>query len=217
MLGCPSCAWLVRPGDTITEARIKTLMMPGILPLFLFNVFLIVQTLHTTNQMVNIVGYSIGAVNCAVLMGGLVLNAAPAGYLLDVWLVLATVAICFRDLGNATASSPFRMWPYVVILLDIALVFNRPNSLYRFTITVVLVYQVFLQVESVARFGLYEAGYWGGAGVEDSFCNCASPPCNVPAVDAVVNMLSVCIVLLGDFYFTNGFARGMELQLRKVE
>eukprot|EP00756_Hemistasia_phaeocysticola_P018219 Hpha_TRINITY_DN15582_c3_g4::TRINITY_DN15582_c3_g4_i1::g.105366::m.105366 len=29
-------------------------------------------------------------------------------------------------------------------------------------------------------------------------------------------MLGVCVVFLGDFYFTNGFASGMMLQLRRV-
>eukprot|EP00756_Hemistasia_phaeocysticola_P018223 Hpha_TRINITY_DN15582_c3_g4::TRINITY_DN15582_c3_g4_i6::g.105386::m.105386 len=30
-------------------------------------------------------------------------------------------------------------------------------------------------------------------------------------------MLGVCVVFLGDFYFTYGFASGMRLQLRKVQ
>eukprot|EP00756_Hemistasia_phaeocysticola_P016065 Hpha_TRINITY_DN15454_c2_g1::TRINITY_DN15454_c2_g1_i2::g.176391::m.176391 len=86
-----------------------------------------------------------------------------------------------------------------------------------FIIPFVLVYLGALQVESVSRFGLYEAGYWGTAGVEISSCNCASPPCDSIPVDAFINLLSLSIVFLGDFYFTNGFASGMELQLRKVE
>eukprot|EP00756_Hemistasia_phaeocysticola_P032164 Hpha_TRINITY_DN16395_c1_g2::TRINITY_DN16395_c1_g2_i6::g.60517::m.60517 len=209
-------SWLVRPGDTPDEARIKTLVFPFALCALVVAVFYYIVTSQQNNQIVKVVGTSIIALAMALFMGGVVSNAIPAGYLLDVMLVLCTVGICAQDLGQATVSYSFRSWAFVVLSLDCALVFKR-DHLPRFIIALVLLYQCLLKVESVARFGLYEAGYWGGAGVEDSFCNCASPPCNVPAVDAVVNMLSVCIVLLGDFYFTNGFARGMELQLRKVE
>eukprot|EP00756_Hemistasia_phaeocysticola_P032166 Hpha_TRINITY_DN16395_c1_g2::TRINITY_DN16395_c1_g2_i8::g.60524::m.60524 len=209
-------SWLVRPGDTPDEARIKTLMFPFAIftfPVLVFDVFV---TLQNDHQTIIVIGESTAAFAAILFMVGVVSNAIPAGYLLDVLLVLVTVGICSLDLAYATVSYSFRPWAHVVLVLDAALVFKRYH-MPLYIIPFVLMYIAALQVESVSRFGLYEAGYWGGAGVEDSFCNCASPPCNVPAVDAVVNMLSVCIVLLGDFYFTNGFARGMELQLRKVE
>eukprot|EP00756_Hemistasia_phaeocysticola_P030075 Hpha_TRINITY_DN16272_c0_g1::TRINITY_DN16272_c0_g1_i3::g.12511::m.12511 len=67
---------------------------------------------------------------------------------------------------HATLSS-FRSWAFVVLVLDMALVFKRYH-LPSFIIPSVLVYQAALQVESVSRFGLYEAGYWGTKGVEIS-------------------------------------------------
>eukprot|EP00756_Hemistasia_phaeocysticola_P036884 Hpha_TRINITY_DN16666_c0_g1::TRINITY_DN16666_c0_g1_i1::g.178512::m.178512 len=87
----------------------------------------------------------------------------------------------------------------------------------RFIISFVLIYTAALSVESVERFGLYQVGYWGSAGSEISHCSCVEPPCSSDAGGALLDILNVCIVFLGDFYFTRGFARGMRLQLRRVE
>eukprot|EP00756_Hemistasia_phaeocysticola_P032426 Hpha_TRINITY_DN16406_c3_g1::TRINITY_DN16406_c3_g1_i1::g.160166::m.160166 len=105
MGGCCRWDWLVRQGDTPDEARIKTKMFPFALTMFLIVLFLIVNQLRGTNQMVNIVGYCIVAVAMLQAMGGAVSNVIPAGYFLDVLLVLCTVGICAVDLGTATRSS----------------------------------------------------------------------------------------------------------------
>eukprot|EP00756_Hemistasia_phaeocysticola_P018385 Hpha_TRINITY_DN15590_c3_g1::TRINITY_DN15590_c3_g1_i15::g.106344::m.106344 len=169
MGGCCRWGWLVRQGDTPDEVRIKTIGFPFALLIFLIDVFLILVNLQTHNQIVAIIGVSINAFATLGFMGGVVSNAIPAGYLLDVVLVLMTVGICAQDVGNATILYPFRSWTHVVLVLDMALVFKRYH-MPRFIIPFVLVYQVALQVESVSRFGLYELGYWGTAGVETSKC-----------------------------------------------
>eukprot|EP00756_Hemistasia_phaeocysticola_P032436 Hpha_TRINITY_DN16406_c3_g5::TRINITY_DN16406_c3_g5_i3::g.160182::m.160182 len=207
---------LVRQGDTPDEAKIKTIVLPFALFVFSANVFHIVIQINSTNQMMRVIGNGIIGLAMLLFMGGVVCNAIPPGYLLDGALVLTTVGIFAVDLGNATSSYPFRSWTFVVLALDIALAFKRLHPP-LFIIPFVLVYQAALGVESVSRFGLYEAGYWGTKGVEVSFCNCASPPCDSRVVDAVIIMTNVCIVFLANFYFTNGFASGMRLQLRRVE
>eukprot|EP00756_Hemistasia_phaeocysticola_P030085 Hpha_TRINITY_DN16272_c0_g9::TRINITY_DN16272_c0_g9_i1::g.12528::m.12528 len=167
MGGCCRWGWLVRQGDTPYEARIKTNVFPFVLFVFMVSVVVIVDYLTTTNQMMLVVGFSINAFATASFMGGAVSNVVPAGYLLDMFIAVAAVGVSAMDLGDATISSPFRAWALVVLLLDIALVFNRYH-MPRFVIPFVLVCQAALQVESVSRFGLYEAGYWGTKGVEIS-------------------------------------------------
>eukprot|EP00756_Hemistasia_phaeocysticola_P015070 Hpha_TRINITY_DN15384_c3_g1::TRINITY_DN15384_c3_g1_i8::g.88071::m.88071 len=159
MGGCCRWGWLVRPGDTPDEARIKTLGFPFALFVFLFSVFLLAHQLLGVNQVVSNIGIGINAFAMLLFMAGVVSNAIPVGHLLDAALILGTLSICFQDLGNATRSSPFRNWTLVVLLLDIALVFKRYH-MPRFIIPFVLMYLAALQVESVSRFGLYEAGYW---------------------------------------------------------
>eukprot|EP00756_Hemistasia_phaeocysticola_P019277 Hpha_TRINITY_DN15648_c2_g1::TRINITY_DN15648_c2_g1_i18::g.99764::m.99764 len=177
MGGCCRFGWLVRPGDTPDEARIKTQVFPLALICFLGVSLIMYNRLRTHNQMVVVVGNVVVGVAFLHFMVGAMTNAIRAGHLLDGLLAALTMGTCAMDLGNATMSYSFRSWTLVVLLLDIALVFKRYH-MPRFIIPFVLACQAALQVESVSRFGLYEAGYWGTAGVESSYCNCASPPCD---------------------------------------
>eukprot|EP00756_Hemistasia_phaeocysticola_P019571 Hpha_TRINITY_DN15670_c3_g5::TRINITY_DN15670_c3_g5_i1::g.100604::m.100604 len=170
---CCRWGWLVRKGDTPDEARIKTLVFPVALFAFLVYLFVMFDTLRSTRQLVHVIGSSLIILATALFIGGVLSNVVPVGYILDAGIALITMGVCATDLGNATSSSPFRSWAFVVLFLDAALVFKRYH-MPRFIIPFVLVYQVALQVESVSRFGLFEAGYWGTAGVEISSCNCAT-------------------------------------------
>eukprot|EP00756_Hemistasia_phaeocysticola_P011428 Hpha_TRINITY_DN15119_c6_g6::TRINITY_DN15119_c6_g6_i1::g.126778::m.126778 len=208
--------WLVREGDTPDEARIRTLGFPFALLFVVLHGFLIVATLQGSHQLVRVVGYCINAYGLGQFTLGILTNVVRPGYLLDAGLFLVTLGVCAMDMGNAAVSSSFRSSMVIVLLLDDALVFKR-DRLPIVIITIVLLYQCMMAVESVQRYGLYEAGYWGTAGVEVSLCNCASPPCEATPVDAIISFLGVSAVFLGDFYFTKGFASGMRVQLRKVE
>eukprot|EP00756_Hemistasia_phaeocysticola_P023196 Hpha_TRINITY_DN15877_c2_g1::TRINITY_DN15877_c2_g1_i1::g.189828::m.189828 len=178
MVKCCRWGWLVREGDTESEARIKTIMFPFTLALLALHVFLISQELTGTNQLINLIGNAIEAIAGVFFMGGVLSNVIRVGYLLDMLLVLGAVGIMFMDIGDATRSYPFRAWTLCVLSLDCALIFQR-DHIPRYIITLVLLQNVAVQAESVERFGLFEAGYWGTAGVEISACNCASPPCSI--------------------------------------
>eukprot|EP00756_Hemistasia_phaeocysticola_P011419 Hpha_TRINITY_DN15119_c6_g2::TRINITY_DN15119_c6_g2_i2::g.126782::m.126782 len=183
MSKCCRWAWLVRAGDSKDEARIKTVMFPFALFIFLYSVFDLIQTIQGSGMMMYVLGDGLNCLGSGFFMAGVASGAARAGGLLDVFLVLCTVGICLLDFGNFTRSNPFRSWAFIVLVLDCALVFKR-DHLPRYLIGLVMVYQVVLQMENVEKFGLYEAGYWGTAGVEISYCNCASPPCDSTPVDA---------------------------------
>eukprot|EP00756_Hemistasia_phaeocysticola_P026566 Hpha_TRINITY_DN16071_c3_g7::TRINITY_DN16071_c3_g7_i1::g.121013::m.121013 len=116
---------------------------------------------------------------------------------------------------TAAASSSFRAWAFVVLVLDIGLVFGR-DYIPRFVIPLTLMYLAAESAEGALRFGLYEVGLWG-TGISSSFCNCATPPCSASIDRSFLNFMGVCTVFLVDFYFTRGFAHGMELQLRSIE
>eukprot|EP00756_Hemistasia_phaeocysticola_P019566 Hpha_TRINITY_DN15670_c3_g3::TRINITY_DN15670_c3_g3_i3::g.100603::m.100603 len=122
---CCRWGWLVRQGDTRDEARIKTLGFPFAVLIFLFQLFVIFVTLQGTSQIVDVVGLSMTAFAMVLFIGGVTSNAIPAGYLLDVMLILFSVGLCVMDLGTATRSSSWRSWAFVVLVLDGALVFKR--------------------------------------------------------------------------------------------
>eukprot|EP00756_Hemistasia_phaeocysticola_P030759 Hpha_TRINITY_DN16308_c2_g5::TRINITY_DN16308_c2_g5_i2::g.58746::m.58746 len=161
-MGCCRWGWLVRQGDTTEEAHIKTTVFPFALCILIIWMVILVRQLQSNNQMIYVVGNAINAFAMILFMGGAIINAIPAGYLLDVLLVLCTLGISAMDLGEATTSYPFRGWTGVVLLLDCALVFKRYH-MPGFIIPFVLACQAALQVESVSRFGLFELGYWGTA------------------------------------------------------
>eukprot|EP00756_Hemistasia_phaeocysticola_P031713 Hpha_TRINITY_DN16371_c3_g1::TRINITY_DN16371_c3_g1_i1::g.58528::m.58528 len=161
------CRWgcLVREGDSKEDARIKTTVFPFALFTFMFYIVFIFYVLQTSHLMMSVFGGCFMSLAMAVFMAGVVSNAVPARYLLDQFLAVGTLGFCFNDLANATISYSFRSWTFVVLALDIALVFKR-DHMPRFIIAFVLVYITALSVESAQRFGLYEAGYWGSEGVE---------------------------------------------------
>eukprot|EP00756_Hemistasia_phaeocysticola_P030080 Hpha_TRINITY_DN16272_c0_g3::TRINITY_DN16272_c0_g3_i1::g.12508::m.12508 len=168
MGGCCRWGWLVRPGDTPDEAFLKTRGFPFCIVLVLSNFLLLgVFLLESRYEWTRIIGNALGALGSLIFMAGVLWTPIPAGYLADVLLGMITVGIVFIDIGHAATSYAFRAWALAVLVLDIALVGKRFH-MPRFVIPVVLVYQVALQVESVSRFGLYEAGYWGTKGVEIS-------------------------------------------------
>eukprot|EP00756_Hemistasia_phaeocysticola_P011421 Hpha_TRINITY_DN15119_c6_g3::TRINITY_DN15119_c6_g3_i1::g.126774::m.126774 len=154
MFGC-RWDWLVRQGDTPDEARTKTTMFPFALCIVLFTAVLVVNGLLGTSQVVSVIGNGIGAIAFLQFIVGVVTNAVPVCYLMDVLILLCTLGICAVDLAQAATSWPYRAMTMMVLVLDMALVFKRYH-MPRFIIPFVLVYQTALQVESLFRFGLYE-------------------------------------------------------------
>eukprot|EP00756_Hemistasia_phaeocysticola_P011418 Hpha_TRINITY_DN15119_c6_g2::TRINITY_DN15119_c6_g2_i1::g.126772::m.126772 len=216
MSKCCRWAWLVRAGDSKDEARIKTVMFPFALFIFLYSVFDLIQTIQGSGMMMYVLGDGLNCLGSGFFMAGVASGAARAGGLLDVFLVLCTVGICLLDFGNFTRSNPFRSWAFIVLVLDCALVFKR-DHLPGLIILFVLLYNTVIGLESSVGLGLDEAGYWGSEGVEVSQCNCASPPCESGVASAISVWVNVCVIFLGDFYLTMGFATGMRFQLRRVE
>eukprot|EP00756_Hemistasia_phaeocysticola_P029798 Hpha_TRINITY_DN16254_c3_g16::TRINITY_DN16254_c3_g16_i1::g.13868::m.13868 len=129
--------WLVRPGDTPDEARIKTLGFPFALFSFPILSFAALVVMRSTLQYINAIGMIITALGMLLFLVGVTTDTLPAGFCLDVILVAGTVGFCAIDLGTATVSFPFRAWTVVVLLLDMALVFKRYH-MPRFIIPFVL-------------------------------------------------------------------------------
>eukprot|EP00756_Hemistasia_phaeocysticola_P018396 Hpha_TRINITY_DN15590_c3_g6::TRINITY_DN15590_c3_g6_i1::g.106326::m.106326 len=207
---------LVREMDSKEQARIKRIVFPFTVFAAMVSVMLMVVTIQSTHQALGVIGIGLVLAGLTIFIVGIPFNAAPAGSLLDALLVITFLGICIEDLARATRSYSFRSWTVLILHLDIALVFNR-DHLTRYMIAFLLIYTAAQSAEAYERFGLYEAGYWGSAGIEINECNCASPPCVSSLSSAIFSWIGICAVMLGDFYFTREFARGMRLQLCRVE
>eukprot|EP00756_Hemistasia_phaeocysticola_P018679 Hpha_TRINITY_DN15612_c3_g3::TRINITY_DN15612_c3_g3_i2::g.101816::m.101816 len=217
MLKCCRFQWLVREGDSKAEIRIKTLATPFVVfSMFIYFLGAVTQfSGDANNQYLYATGSFILLSGSFTYCVGLMTNTMSAGLAVDIGLGTATVGQCVNDLANATFSTTFRSWTFIVLILDCALVFER-DHMTSVMIPLVLIYMFLIFVESIERFGMYEAGYWG-ASPEVSHCNCASPPCGQSFVAAFFSYLGVSSVFLFDFYFTRGFSAGLRHQLRRVE
>eukprot|EP00756_Hemistasia_phaeocysticola_P043246 Hpha_TRINITY_DN17016_c12_g3::TRINITY_DN17016_c12_g3_i1::g.166782::m.166782 len=160
MGGCCSLAWLVRRGDTPDDARIKTTTFPWAALILVFCLYRLVVFRNKDTQNVVVIGTCFLGLGSILVLAGFSTNALRPGYFLDTLLAVCTLGVCAQDLGQAARSSTFRAWPSIVLLLDACLVFKRDHMLY-FILPFMLIYNILLQVESVKRFGMYEAGHWG--------------------------------------------------------
>eukprot|EP00756_Hemistasia_phaeocysticola_P031727 Hpha_TRINITY_DN16371_c6_g5::TRINITY_DN16371_c6_g5_i1::g.58557::m.58557 len=216
MMSKKRCKWFVRAGDTRDDVRIKTMLFPFSILSVLFCIPYIFDAVQRTRQWIDVIGISIGTAGCCVLIAGVMTNAVKLIYVVDTFLVACTVGILLHDLGEVTRSFPFRAWTILIVMLDVACVFKR-DSVTRFAVPVILVYNAAVSVESFERFGLFEVGYWGTVREEVSQCSCASPPCSLSLISTFLQFGGISFVILADTYFTRGFASALQLQLRRME
>eukprot|EP00756_Hemistasia_phaeocysticola_P030594 Hpha_TRINITY_DN16300_c4_g2::TRINITY_DN16300_c4_g2_i1::g.60562::m.60562 len=205
---------LLRNGDTRDERRMKMMGFPVACILFVLAGVGVAMKLSASRVMTAL-GNTVCASALAIYLVGVAFNMAPVGHLADIALGLCTVGICVLDLASATFSNPFRSWIFVILVLDSTIIFKREH-IQVFILGFFMVYAATEHLESIYQYGLYDMGYWR-TGVEVNFCNCASPPCSMPESESLFNYCCVCAVLLVDFYFTRGFSKAVQVQLRRVK
>eukprot|EP00756_Hemistasia_phaeocysticola_P017601 Hpha_TRINITY_DN15549_c0_g1::TRINITY_DN15549_c0_g1_i1::g.107175::m.107175 len=131
------------------------------------------------------------------------------GIVVDVYVLAGAVGVILLDMYYV-AQGLSRQWSFIVLLLDMSLVFDRPRTV-PYVLAFTLLWLVVDTCESSFRMGLYDLVY-------DSptlICDCANPPCPDPP-PAVGNLVMSVVVLLIDFHLTRGFSRDLRLQLRRV-
>eukprot|EP00756_Hemistasia_phaeocysticola_P030127 Hpha_TRINITY_DN16274_c5_g3::TRINITY_DN16274_c5_g3_i1::g.15823::m.15823 len=205
--------YLVRPGDSPEDAQIKRTVSPVAMLFGLFCMGVAVVHLRGSKLMAAL-GAAVAGVSGLGFSVGALLDLFPTRFMLDALLLGNLVGVVLLDMENAAVSATFRALGMTIILLDVALVFNRDHIPY-IVLPVALCWLAAECVESMHRYGVYEAGYWG-IDVTASYCNCPSPPCSRSVTDAFLNTFIPGWLLLMDFYFTRGFSSGMRLQLRRV-
>eukprot|EP00756_Hemistasia_phaeocysticola_P033675 Hpha_TRINITY_DN16476_c5_g2::TRINITY_DN16476_c5_g2_i1::g.160566::m.160566 len=203
---------LVREGDTLEDAHIKEVGFPIILTMLIFGLTAIPFYLPA---LMIVTGIIICCVAMAIFVVGVLFNLVRPRYLVDVLLMMLTLGLWCMDVYNAALSQSWRSWAFIVLLLDLSLVFGRPRMPYLI-IPSTIIYLLLQTVESFHEYGLYDIGQWG---IHEGYssCNCASPPCSDTPIRAVLLFCCAISVFLIDFFLTSEFANGMRLQLRSIE
>eukprot|EP00756_Hemistasia_phaeocysticola_P032824 Hpha_TRINITY_DN16432_c0_g4::TRINITY_DN16432_c0_g4_i3::g.162577::m.162577 len=208
-MGCSG--WIMRDSDSPEDAYIKRLATPAFTILTLVITMIMMQAI--LGDRANI--FRLGALvvmfvsTTNVLARGLVGASMRKG--IEMWVLGGTFGICLLD-AYLAAEVRDRLWPFTVIVLDAALVFDTQRPI-PIALCSVVVYIAIVGVEAAAPFGLYKAAAMNTPPI----CDCAEPPCPIDYVESFNNWMSACLCLWVDFYLTRGFATDLRHQLRRVE
>eukprot|EP01062_Namystynia_karyoxenos_P004799 TRINITY_DN11696_c0_g3_i1.p1 TRINITY_DN11696_c0_g3~~TRINITY_DN11696_c0_g3_i1.p1 ORF type:complete len:880 (+),score=277.35 TRINITY_DN11696_c0_g3_i1:104-2743(+) len=126
-------------------------------------------------------------------------------------------SILVADANNAAAMNP-RIWSFVVLILDLALVLGLMQWVQLVIIGLTLAYLAVERFEAVFRPGLYELTFlgYGRPGVT-TVCDCGQPPCGVTIASGANALLGFSIVFLMDYGMTRGFAIGLRKQMELID
>eukprot|EP00756_Hemistasia_phaeocysticola_P048138 Hpha_TRINITY_DN22579_c0_g1::TRINITY_DN22579_c0_g1_i1::g.185091::m.185091 len=136
------------------------------------------------------------------------------GRVLDVMLFFVFAGILLGDFASAALGGQ-RLITVVIITLDAALLFERDHIL-PIMVCSTLLYLLVERCEASLHLGLYEIIRIGSA-PSIAICDCDSPPCSVPAIEAINGFVFFVCVLIVDFHLTRGFASGLRHQLRQMQ
>ncbi|KAJ9471702.1 hypothetical protein DIPPA_51440, partial [Diplonema papillatum] len=102
-----------------------------------------------------------------------------------------------------------RMWPSIVLILNVNLATDGSTWLPFGIMGISLLWFVMSLIEESFRVGIYDsAGVFGWAGI--AACDCDNPPCFAGGVpDALPGFASPVLVLGTDFYFKRRFSKSM--------
>eukprot|EP00756_Hemistasia_phaeocysticola_P014813 Hpha_TRINITY_DN15361_c6_g1::TRINITY_DN15361_c6_g1_i1::g.88030::m.88030 len=197
---------LILPGDSPAEIRFKRLMTPvciGVIPVVALLVRgppVVAPSSGYFGLLALILFFSLGRT-----------RLVPTMRLADAVLLLFSVASLIADANNAATLNP-RMWSLIVLILDMALVFER-DWLQPVMICGTLSYLLFDRLEAMYRFGFYDLQQpWEG---QIPLCDCVAPPCAQTLEGNVSFYCGFALTLLVDFHLTRGFAKGLKGEMLK--
>eukprot|EP00756_Hemistasia_phaeocysticola_P064425 Hpha_TRINITY_DN7782_c1_g1::TRINITY_DN7782_c1_g1_i1::g.85457::m.85457 len=207
----PLVRCIIRADDNPEEVRVKRQIGPIIFIGLAVNLTVGFQALAAEDYF-HTVGRLSWVLACIVFVGCSLTRLVDMGLNLDIALCLTTFTILLIDLSKAAVLRP-RVWSLIVLILDTALVFDRPRVV-TFSLAVTLAYLLFERGEGGLRWGVFD-DIMHPDGVE--VCSCVNPPCSVGIVSGLWDYCGMLMVLLVDFHLTRGFASDLNRQLRSVK
>eukprot|EP00756_Hemistasia_phaeocysticola_P021878 Hpha_TRINITY_DN15800_c6_g12::TRINITY_DN15800_c6_g12_i1::g.187032::m.187032 len=209
---CRTCSdWLIHSSDSEADKHVKRTVAPLAVSLLFVTIYFLINIARDGSPTVHIVGqlFYLAAYVQFLVRSKLGLSVTRS---VDIGCTLLLMGILSLDAAHA-AKLFNRSWPFVVLVLDAALVFDR-TKLIPFVLSVTSIYLLFERVEGGTRYGLYDI-------ISDSDtpdkCNCAHPPCAVGIEQAMSGWFILVFVLFIDLFLTRGFARSCRREMRRME
>eukprot|EP00754_Rhynchopus_humris_P028885 Rhum_TRINITY_DN15183_c1_g2::Rhum_TRINITY_DN15183_c1_g2_i6::g.142253::m.142253 len=131
-------------------------------------------------------------------------------------LSLYAIAICLADL-NALNSAIARLWPLMVLLVDLMLVLRVADHYALILVCCGVVWLLFTEFVMHAQPEVFKYGQYP-FDQRNKICACGDAPCALERwVDLPAGFLTAAAIFVLDFIFTRGFAREVLSEKSKAE
>eukprot|EP00756_Hemistasia_phaeocysticola_P007118 Hpha_TRINITY_DN14126_c0_g9::TRINITY_DN14126_c0_g9_i1::g.10695::m.10695 len=205
--------WFTRPSDSPEEREQKKHWVPICIIVAFIQLFYVIASYQQSDPLMviaNIVGLFCELTFLVIARFGCV----SLGRGMDFFVLVQTLCVCLGDFSLAAQGS-LRFWSIVVLLLDVALMFER-DHMPPVQIAITMVYLAVERFESIYHVGIYDAADWGKSARKDIW-DCMDPPCAVSFTSGFSSFMNFIIVLVFDYKMTHGFSKGLRQQLKVVE
>eukprot|EP00756_Hemistasia_phaeocysticola_P037084 Hpha_TRINITY_DN16679_c2_g11::TRINITY_DN16679_c2_g11_i1::g.181096::m.181096 len=202
--------WIMKEDDTPQDTKVKRALTPVLMVVLPLCVYWLVAESVSSQDPLYLVAFSLYIIGCVQFMA-LGMYGNNMKYAIWAFVALLTVGTVCHDLYAASRGA-HRPWGFVVLYLDITLLFNVTQPVPA-VLSCVFVYLTLERAEAAFRFGLYDAR---GSAIPP-VCNCSDPPCSIGGGEGISTWVGMLFVILVDFHITRGFASDLRLQVRKVQ
>eukprot|EP01059_Diplonema_ambulator_P033485 TRINITY_DN7024_c0_g1_i2.p1 TRINITY_DN7024_c0_g1~~TRINITY_DN7024_c0_g1_i2.p1 ORF type:complete len:716 (+),score=207.81 TRINITY_DN7024_c0_g1_i2:37-2184(+) len=193
--------------DTLTVFKKKVLFAAAVYAIFTCGLGMYVRK---GTESIGLVPGMLGGV---ALLGSLVVKKRVDASIVEGALYACTASVLMND-WYAARRLDNRMWPLSMVLLDIAMVCRLSSRVSVVLVNVVVLWLALVTSESMFRWGLFDLDV---SDVDkDVNCDCEDPPCARGTRLVPVYFTNVMVFVL-DFYFTRGFAHGLNKQHSKMQ
>eukprot|EP01062_Namystynia_karyoxenos_P049359 TRINITY_DN3778_c0_g4_i2.p1 TRINITY_DN3778_c0_g4~~TRINITY_DN3778_c0_g4_i2.p1 ORF type:complete len:593 (+),score=129.08 TRINITY_DN3778_c0_g4_i2:88-1866(+) len=208
----------VRDGDSAVAVEMKRFVL-AVYPVL--SVLLLGFGMATSAQVSNMSHFGFtygGAVIGAVVAVYVLLARSLPLWVLEMSDVAYTAVIIVGDWGNAATVRAARVWPCVVLAMDMLLTFGGRRLIQGICLHGTAVWLVVSAAEDAFRLGLYDIEGWSEQPAKSTVgrCDCSNPPCAVGAVSGFGGATVAFVCLYVDFFATRGFAEGQHAEQERL-
>eukprot|EP01062_Namystynia_karyoxenos_P019591 TRINITY_DN1736_c3_g2_i1.p1 TRINITY_DN1736_c3_g2~~TRINITY_DN1736_c3_g2_i1.p1 ORF type:complete len:386 (+),score=32.36 TRINITY_DN1736_c3_g2_i1:76-1158(+) len=220
MVGCcePLYRRLLRPGDSAEQDKERCILLPVTLFLVALSSWQIAVRIPE-DKWAGPFALGCASVFLAAAIGAaFVLLRVPGNY--TTFMSAASLPFQFGILAVDLANSSqlrVRMWPAVVVLMDLLVVFNSRRAVHMAVMAVTVIYLAVIAIEQATLFGALKLGAQGEGTNGPPVCMCADPPCADTLAESVGSWVVSSAVFCLDFLVTRSFATGLRHQLSLVD
>ena len=139
------------------------------------------------------------------------------------WLILLLIVTSnfgciWGDFLSSADGGNFRIWPMMLLNLDLLILCKVPASAISFSLFTLLLWIAITTVEDSRRFGLYDIDMPGvpSYAARIKMCSCKHPPCPIGEFNGALRMCFFSFVILLQFYFMTKVSHALNAEKDRV-